>query len=65
MSSLDKLSTAWATISTLLDEALALPAGERAAWLDALAGERAAHRETLLALLRTQADVERDDAFLR
>ncbi|MGN6526380.1 MAG: protein kinase domain-containing protein [Burkholderiaceae bacterium] len=65
MSSLDKLCAGWAAISTLLDEALALPAGERAAWLDALAGERAAHRETLLALLRTQAGVERDDAFLR
>jgi len=39
------------SLSELLDEALALPAVERLAWLDRLGDEHAAHRERLRAML--------------
>ncbi len=51
----------WAQISPLLDEALALPCNQHAAWLDRLEGERAVHRGSLQALLARRAEVETDD----
>lgn len=51
----------WPAISTLLDEALALPPAQRDAWLGALDGERAAWRERLRALLAHAASVETED----
>jgi len=60
MSRLPDLAPHWAVVSQLLDEALSLPTAERAAWLDALSGDARQHRETLLALLRTQAGIESD-----
>ena len=51
----------WPALSALLDEALALPASERSAWLAALAGERAALRETLARLLADAPGIETDD----
>ncbi|MEO6280900.1 serine/threonine-protein kinase [Roseateles sp.] len=55
------LSAEWPAISALLDEALNLPSGERATWLEELVGEQALHRETLRALLLHQAQIETDD----
>ncbi|MGZ5893261.1 MAG: protein kinase domain-containing protein, partial [Caldimonas sp.] len=57
---LGQLRSDWPALSALLDEALALPAGERSAWLAALAGERSALRETLARLLETAPGVETD-----
>lgn len=64
MTRLSALAEEWPTISRLLDQALALPALARTAWLDALSGDEARHRETLRLLLRTQTGLEADD-FLR
>ncbi|HEV6967930.1 serine/threonine-protein kinase [Roseateles sp.] len=61
MSRLPGLAQHWAIVSRLLDEALALPAEARDAWLDALEGDARQHRETLIALLKTQAGLETDD----
>jgi len=61
MTPLSPFEAHWPAISALLDEALGLPAPERAGWLDGLAGERASHREALRALLVHQAEVETDD----
>lgn len=47
---------AWAQLRALLDEALALPPTERAAWLDRLDPSRAALRPRLQALLAHAAD---------
>jgi serine/threonine protein kinase len=55
MSRLDELAPYWEAISTLLDEALALPEKERGAWLAGLQGERALHLPALRQLLSTQA----------
>jgi serine/threonine-protein kinase len=55
------LQAAWPALSDLLDEALALPPGQRDAWLDALDGASAQHRESLRALLATQAGIETGD----
>ncbi|WP_139826245.1 serine/threonine-protein kinase [Derxia lacustris] len=61
MTPLGKLSDRWPAISALLDEALSLPATERADWLAGLDGERAAHRDAVAALLAHQEAVESRD----
>lgn len=61
MSPLSQFEASWPAISALLDEALNLPAPERASWLEGLVGERALHREALSALLAHQAQVVTDD----
>ena len=58
---LGRLRGDWPALSALLDEALALPAGERSAWLAALPGERSALRETLARLLEVAPGVETDE----
>lgn len=61
MKPLSTIAMQWAAVEQLLDEALALPPQARDAWLAALDGERAQHRDTLRALLQTQARIETDD----
>lgn len=61
MNPLSSFAASWSALSGLLDHALALPAGERAAWLDGLSGEQASHREALRTLLAQQALVETGD----
>lgn len=61
MQGIAALAADWPALSALLDEALALPAAARAAWLSALPAEHAARRDTLRALLARQAEVETDD----
>ena len=61
MRELDSLADGWPVISSLLDEALALPAAARSAWLEALPPERDGIKATLRALLATQAEAETDD----
>jgi len=61
MTPLAKLSGQWPAISALLDEALSLPATERADWLAGLADERAAHREAVAELLARQGEIESHD----
>ncbi|MET0348968.1 MAG: serine/threonine-protein kinase [Rhizobacter sp.] len=61
MKPLSPFEAHWPAINALLDEALNLPAAERAGWLEGLIGEHAAHREALRALLAHQAEVETDD----
>src|SRR5450631_1886070 len=51
----------WPVISVLFDQALDLPASERAAWLAALAQDHRAHRATLERLLADHATVETQD----
>jgi len=58
---LQDLAERWPQIDALLDEALALPAPERAAWLAALQGERAALRDTVAQLLGAHAHAETGD----
>ncbi|MEO8525984.1 MAG: serine/threonine-protein kinase [Caldimonas sp.] len=53
----------WPALDALLDEALALPASERSAWLASLSGERATLRETLARLLETATGVETDEVL--
>jgi len=60
-SPLSALQDDWPVLSGLLDEALATPQDQRAAWLANLSGDRARHQDTLRALLATQARVETDD----
>jgi tetratricopeptide (TPR) repeat protein len=55
------LSDRWPALSALLDEALALPAPDRAAWLASLAGDRAELKDTLRELLEAHAGVETGD----
>ncbi len=57
----DALAPRWPALSELLDEALALPVEARDAWLAALDGDRASHRDLLRTLLDTQARVETED----
>lgn len=64
MTRLTPIAEQWTQVEHLLDEALALPEAARDAWLAGLSGESATLRETLRALLRTQARIETDD-FLR
>jgi tetratricopeptide (TPR) repeat protein len=61
MASLSDLAPRWPEINALLDQALALPSDNRAAWLDALQLEPAALKETLRDLLAEQARVETND----
>jgi serine/threonine-protein kinase len=61
MTPLSQYAAHWPEISALLDEALNLPPADHAAWIAGLAGERAAHREALTALLARRAEVETDD----
>ncbi|MBQ1764720.1 MAG: hypothetical protein IIZ92_17745, partial [Aquincola sp.] len=60
-SAIASLQAAWPVVSELLDQALALPPDERDRWLDQLAGPHAQHRDTLRALLATQAEIETGD----
>ena len=61
MVSLEALAADWPALDTLLDEALAVPAGARAQWLAALDGEHARLRPTLAQLLAVQAQVDTGD----
>jgi eukaryotic-like serine/threonine-protein kinase len=58
---LDHLSPQWDEISALLDQALELPASERAQWLASLAGAQAELRDTLRDLLAANAGVSTHD----
>ncbi len=51
----------WPAVSALLDEGLSLPVAERDAWLQSLDGERAAHRDTVRALLAMAASLDTAD----
>jgi serine/threonine-protein kinase len=51
----------WSEVSALLDEVLALPPEARDGFVEALGGERAAHKDTLVALLAQAAGVETED----
>jgi serine/threonine-protein kinase len=61
---LQELEGDWPAISALLDEALALPAPARGAWLQARADIEPARRSAVERILSRQAGVESDD-FLR
>ena len=61
MTPFDVFAPQWQALNVLLDEALEQPVSAHASWLDALDGERAAHREVLRALLSCRANVETDD----
>jgi len=61
MKPLAPFASDWPALSALLDEALGVAAGERAAWLEGLPDEHALHREALRALLLHQSSVETDD----
>ncbi len=61
MTALQDLAPHWPQINALLDEALALPASDRPAWLARLGGERAALRDTVARLLAVQAEVDTGD----
>lgn len=61
MTPLAALSADWPTLDRLLDEALALAAPQRAAWLERLDGEAAPLRETLRRLLALHHDAETED----
>ena len=58
MKLLSDLSSQWAVINRLLDEALALEPSERAAWLDRLAPEHQPLKATLRDLLDEHAGIE-------
>ncbi|MEO6280424.1 protein kinase domain-containing protein [Roseateles sp.] len=61
MKKLESLAERWPSLSPLLDEVLALPAGERSAWLDALPAEAEGLRDTLRSLLAANAELETGD----
>ncbi|MCE4556680.1 serine/threonine-protein kinase [Roseateles cellulosilyticus] len=61
MTPLSRIAEQWSAVDGLLDEALALAPRARDDWLATLSGEAALHRETLRALLATQARLETDD----
>ncbi|MFN7272042.1 MAG: serine/threonine-protein kinase, partial [Gammaproteobacteria bacterium] len=63
MKLLSDLSSQWAVINRLLDEALALDPSEREAWLDRLAPEHHGLKGTLRGLLAAQAGIE-TESFL-
>ena len=59
MTPLQFLSARWPEIDALLDQALALPPAQWPGWLDALTGESAALRETLVdAVAAAPADLQ-------
>jgi serine/threonine protein kinase len=60
---LDSLRAGWQEVSALLDEALALAPGERAAWLASLPDSSAGHRATLARLLEATSSGAGDDRF--
>src|SRR5262249_35239347 len=64
MAALSELAPRWPELSALLDQALTLPAAERAQWLDALHVEPPSLKDTLRELLAAHAQVETSD-FLR
>jgi serine/threonine-protein kinase len=51
MNAFNELASDWPGLSVLLDEALSLPASERAAWLASLSGERARFSTSLRRLM--------------
>ena len=55
------LARHWPAISALLDEALALPAAERAHWLESLPGEQLELKDSLRLMLAQQARIETGD----
>jgi len=61
MKTLDSLADRWPALNSLLDQALALSASERSAWLDGLPAEAVGLRNTLQALLASHASVETGD----
>ena len=61
MRPLGAIAGRWTEIEALLDEAFTLATADREPWLQGLAGDRAAHRETLRELLAMQARIETDD----
>jgi len=58
---IDELESDWPAISALLDEALALPAAARSAWLEARTDVDPTRRSAVEQILSRQADVESDD----
>ncbi|MFN8867204.1 MAG: protein kinase domain-containing protein [Pseudomonadota bacterium] len=58
---LSDLAADWPRLNALLDEALSLPAPERAAWLRVLPAEHAALKDTLARLLEVRAGIETGD----
>jgi serine/threonine-protein kinase len=58
---LSDLAADWPRLNALLDEALSLPAPERAAWLRVLPAEHAALKDTLARLLDVRAGIETGD----
>ncbi len=61
MKSLSPFADQWTALSGLLDDALNLPRAERDAWLAALGGEHARHREALRTLLATRDGPDAED----
>lgn len=61
MKPLSHLVADWPVLSALLDEALALPAAQRQAWLAGLPQPQSEHRFVLQQLLDAQPQVETDD----
>jgi serine/threonine protein kinase/tetratricopeptide (TPR) repeat protein len=61
MKSLKPFAMHWPEISELLDEALALPASARRAWLEAIPPDRAPLRDALQELLSSGSGVKADD----
>jgi eukaryotic-like serine/threonine-protein kinase len=61
MTALTDLAPRWPAISALLDQALELPAAQRAAWLDQLDAEHAAFENELRSLLARHGGVETGD----
>ena len=59
------LAADWKRLSPLLDQALDLAPGERAAWLDGLPAEHADLRESLAELLAARAGIETDEFLNR
>ncbi|MFY7901455.1 MAG: serine/threonine-protein kinase, partial [Rubrivivax sp.] len=58
---LSDLAADWPRLNALLDEALSLPAPERAAWLRVLPAEHMALKDTLARLLDVRAGIETGD----
>ena len=58
---ISELESDWPAISALLDEALALPAADRGAWLEARTDVAPTRRSAVRQILSRQADVESDD----
>ncbi len=61
MDPLGELAHQWPHLNELLDEALALPAERRGAWLEALPAEHTPLKEALARLLEVRASIETGD----